>query len=145
MIRKAILVGIALLVFTCIGLVGCVAPIRGSGNVVEEKREVSGFDRVRLDGIGELILTQGDDESLVIEAEDNLMEYIKTSVRGDELIININSPRRPLVPTKTLRFYVTVSELEGVSVDGAGSVEGEDLDVESIEFSIDGAGDIKIL
>ncbi len=143
MFKKAILLAMALLLFTCIGLVGCAAPVRGSGDVVEEKREVSGFDRVQLDGIGEVILTQGNSDSLVIEAEDNLMEFIQTSVRGDELVINIQS-RRPLIPTEPLRFYVTMEEIEGVSVDGAGSVSGENIDTKTIEFDINGAGDITI-
>lgn len=143
MMKRVIFLGMTLLLFTCIALVGCAAPIRGSGDVVEEKREVSGFDRVQLDGVGELILAQGENESLLIEAEDNLMQYIKSSVRGDQLIIDIQS-RRPLVPTEPIKFYVTMKEIEGVAVDGAGSVHSEGIETKSLELDINGAGDIMI-
>ncbi len=50
--------------------------IQGSGDVITESRDVSGFDSVSLTGIGRVIITQGDKESLTIEADDNLLEYI---------------------------------------------------------------------
>ncbi len=143
MFKKAILLAMAILLFTCIGLVGCAAPIRGSGDVAEEKREVRGFDRVQLDGMGEVIVTQGDEDSIIIEADDNLLEFIQTTVRGDELVINIKA-RRPLVPTKPMRFYVTMEDIEGLALDGTGSIRAEGIETEIIEFDVNGAGDITI-
>ena len=133
----------AIFVLAGIGLVGCAISVRGSGNVVTEGREVSGFDRVALDGMGEIVLTQGDSYSLIIEAEENLMQYIKSTVRGDELTINIKS-RRPVIPSKRLKFYITVPNLEGVSVDGAGSINIGSLDSDTLELDINGSGNITI-
>ena len=48
--------------------------ITGSGNVVTENRPVSGFDGVSHTGIGRVIITQGEEESLTIEADDNILE-----------------------------------------------------------------------
>lgn len=133
----------AIFVLAAIGLIGCTVSVRGSGDVVEEGREVSNFDRVSLDGVGEVILTQGDRYSLVIEAEDNLMEYIKTSVRGDELTINIKS-RRPILPSRPIKFYVTTPNLEAVSVDGAGTVTIDELKTDSLKLGINGSGQVTI-
>lgn len=133
----------AIVVLAGIGLVGCAISVRGSGNVITEGREVSGFDRVALDGMGEIVLTQGDSYSLVVEAEENLMQYIKSTVRGDELTINIKS-RRPIIPTETLTFYITVPNLEAVSVDGAGMVSIDELNTKSLELAINGSGHISI-
>jgi len=91
MFKKLIIIFVLISIIASFGLVGCAVAIRGSGDVIEETREISDFDRVSLDGIGEIILTQGDTTSLVVEAEDNLMQYIRTSVRGDELTIDIKS------------------------------------------------------
>ena len=55
--------------------------ITGSGNVITESRDVSGFDGVSHTGIGRVIITQSDTESLTIEADDNLMEYITSEVQ----------------------------------------------------------------
>ena len=46
----------------------------GSGDVISESREVSDFNRVVFGGVGELQLTQGDQESLTVTADDNLLE-----------------------------------------------------------------------
>jgi hypothetical protein len=57
--------------------------VRGSGNVVEETREVSGVSGVELATLGTLHVEIGESESLRIEAEDNLLEYIETDVRNE--------------------------------------------------------------
>lgn len=142
-IVTATFLSFVIFVLAGIGLIGCTVSVRGSGDIVEEGREVSNFDRVALDGVGEVILTQGDSYSLVVEAEDNLMEYIKTSVRGDELIINIKS-RRPILPSRPIKFYVTTPNLEAVSVDGAGTVTIDELNTGSLELDINGSGHVTI-
>jgi hypothetical protein len=62
-----------------------------SGNVVTEDRQVSGFDGIAFDGIGELIITQGDTESLTVQADENVMPHIVTEVRGSELNIHMTA------------------------------------------------------
>ena len=70
--------------------VGGLTVVRGSGDVVEEVREVSGFTGVALlEGIGELTIKGGETESLRIEAEDNLMPYLETEVRKGTLEIDV--------------------------------------------------------
>jgi len=59
------------------------------GSEVEESRDVSGFSKVDLSGCGNIFLTQGDEESLKIEAKEKLMEYIITEVSNDTLYIKI--------------------------------------------------------
>ena len=143
MFKKLTIIIVSLFVIFGLAVAGCTVSVRGSGSVVEEGREVAQFDRIALDGMGEIILTQGDDTSLVIEAEDNLMPYIKTTVRGDELTINIQS-RRPIIPTEPIKFYVTTPDIEGVSVDGLGLISAEKIESGSIEFSMNGSGAVEI-
>ena len=54
--------------------------VKGSGNVVTKERDVSGFDKVVVSGLGRVIVTQGDEESLTVETDDNLMQYIETLI-----------------------------------------------------------------
>ena len=84
---------------------------RGSGNVVEETRPVSGVSGVDLATIGDVIINLGDEESLRIEAEDNLMKFFDTQVRGGTLRISTNPRSVNLRPTKPVRFFLTVKEL----------------------------------
>ncbi|MBN1872859.1 MAG: DUF2807 domain-containing protein, partial [Anaerolineae bacterium] len=64
-----------------------VEKVEGSGNVIEETRDVRDFSRVRLAGFGRLHIERGDTESLRIKAEDNLLQYITTEVKDGELDI----------------------------------------------------------
>lgn len=117
--------------------------IRGNGEVVEESRQVGRFDEVRLSGIGTLYIEFGDEESLVIEAEENLMRYIETDVSGQKLVIGLEE-HLSFNPTEDINYYLTVVELEGVEISGLGSVYLPEFETDSFDIHISGAGDVSI-
>jgi hypothetical protein len=125
--------------------------IRGSGDIIEEDREVSGFDRISMAGAGRIIITQGDRESLSIETDDNLMEYIRTEVKGDTLeidftkdIILSSGTRQSLEPSAGFIFRISVIDLEEISVSGAADIQAEKIKADRFEINFSGAGDITI-
>ncbi len=61
----------------------------GSGNIVTETRKTDSFDAISVGGSFEVELKAGDVTSVVVEADDNIIKYIKTSVSGNTLKINI--------------------------------------------------------
>ena len=131
---------VALLLSACIS-----TATRGSGRVVSESREVSGFDQVSLSGSGELTITQGDEESLTVEAEDNVMSTIKTEVKGDTLYISQSSTWwRPLVPTKPVKFDLTMKEISGVNVSGSGTVDAASIKTDDLDLDVSGSGKVDI-
>jgi len=117
--------------------------VRGSGTVVTEERQVSGFERVELSGIGALVIEVGSEETLVIEAEDNLLEYIETTVRGDTLEIG-SRERTNLQPTEPISYYLTVKSLDSISVSGLGNVVVPGLEATRFSVDISGAGDVNL-
>ena len=54
-----------------------------------EKREVSNFNHVVLQDIGHLIITQGENETLTVEADEDLLAKIITEVRGEKLYLSL--------------------------------------------------------
>ncbi len=135
---------IALISIIVLFTVSCkwsVGVVRGSGNIITEERDVSDFSRVHLSGTGDLIISQGDEESLVIEADDNVIPLIETDVFGGELTIRFKRGYS-FVPNSSMKFYLTVKELDKISLSGAGSISGENFEAEELEFEISGAGDI---
>ena len=132
----------------------CVVPgkprlIQGSGRIITEDRDVSGFDKIHVSGVGRIILTQGTKESLSIETDDNLMEYIKTEVKGDTLEIDFTddvvlSPggRDVLDPSAGFIFRISVINLEEISVSGAADIQAEKLKTDRFEINLSGAGDV---
>ena len=87
--------------------------VRGSGDLVTEERDVSGFDELHFSGMGSLIIEQGDEESLIIEADDNIIDLIETDVRGGDLDIKFRRGFN-VVPTAKMKFYLTVIDLDRI-------------------------------
>ena len=117
---------------------------RGSGNVVEETRPISGVTGVDLATIGNVIIEIGEKESLRIEAEDNLMKYFETDMRGETLKISTNPSTVNLRPTKPVYFFLTVKDLERVSISGSGDIQVPDLESSQFNVDIGGSGDINM-
>jgi hypothetical protein len=115
--------------------------VRGSGDIRTEERDVSDFHKVHLSGVGDLIITQGEKESLLIETDDNIIPLIETEVSAERLSIGFRRGYN-FVPTSDIKFYLTVKELDEILLSGAGSIKCEDFDTEELEIEISGAGDI---
>lgn len=115
---------------------------QGSGKVITQAREVSDFDRVVLNGIGDVTITQGDREALEIEAEDNVIPYIKTEVQNGTLEISFT--RKSIIPTKSIKFHVTMRSIRGLETKGVSNIQSEKIDTDQLELGISGTGNIDI-
>ena len=137
--------------------VACAVPfsprlVKGSGDIVVEDRKVSDFDEILVTGAGRLIITQGDSESLSIETDDNLVEFIETKVEGNTLEIGFTEDalfssgrgQKALDPTDGFIFRITVISLEAISVSGAADIEVEKLKTDQLDISLSGAGQVTI-
>jgi len=117
--------------------------IRGSGDVVEETRTVSGFTAVELATLGTLHIEVGDTESLRIEAEDNLMGYLETEVRSGRLRIGTQEDIR-LDATKPVHYYLTVTGLDTIVISSSGDIEMGELVADALEVDINSSGNLDI-
>ena len=115
--------------------------VTGSGNVVEENREVSDISGVHLATIGDMRIELGDKESLLIEAEDNLLEHFETEVRNGKLIIGTRD-NVSLNPTKPVNYYLTVSGLETIEISSTGNITAPDLQAEQFTININSVGNL---
>ena len=131
----------ALLLSGCIQISGW-KTVRGSGQITSESRTVSGFNQVSVSGSGELRITQGAEEALTIEADDNLLPLIKSEVSGGYLRIgpeNVN-----LSPSKTIHYDLHVKDLNSVHLSGSLKAEAGALKTEKLSLHISGSGRIQI-
>ena len=118
---------------------GCTMSGWGSGNLINQTKEVNGVNQVSLNGVGTIILQQGDQESLTIEAEDNILPHIQSKVEGNKLIISYdtNTP----TPTKDVKFYLTVKDMNTIGISGAGKIQSTGFNTKTMSISMSGAGD----
>lgn len=123
---------------------GCIMPgcIQGSGNYVSENRTVDDFRSIELSGIGDVYLTQGE-KNLRIEAEDNIINQIKTDVAGGRLSIYhraacINSHQ-------PIKIFVSTPELDSLSVSGSGRIISQSpIKSDALSLGISGSGNMEL-
>lgn len=113
----------------------------GSGKVVTETREARDFDRVSLTAIGTIKIQQTGEESLTIEADDNILPMITTEVHGHELVLGME-PHISISHHAPIIFHLTVKDLRGLSVSGAGKIELSALKSDTLRLAISGTGDL---
>jgi predicted small secreted protein len=143
MYKKSLALFLLLLVVILLVTACNLNAIRGSGNLVTEARDVSGFDGIALSGSGEVIITQGEGESLTIETDDNIMEHIKAEVSGGTLNLGFEEGVN-LVSATRLVFTVGVDELKSVSIAGSGDIESDMIVTDRFDATIGGSGDVLI-
>jgi len=135
-------------VLSLISLSACsvmpIRTVRGSGNVVTETREVDGFDRITISGIGTLFIEQGDTETLEIEAEDNIMPYLESEVRTSTLELGVQTPGVNLQPSERIEYRLTVIDLREVEASGTADIHINELSTEHFEIEISGLGDVTV-
>ena len=140
--------------------------------IATETRDVKDFSRITLRDYGELNISQGKKESLTIESEQEILDAIQTSVRGDTLDIRIGAswldkinfaistsftriPIKYTLVVKDLKaldiFGAARVRLEGVESDrlsivlgGAGEITGQALKIEQLDVDLRGAGRIEL-
>jgi hypothetical protein len=131
------------------GLIGCgvyggLTTVRGSGNVITETRNVSGFNGVELTGFGNLKITQGETEGLTITADDNIIPYIKTEVVNGVLTIGFTSPILTVGPTRGINYDLQAKDLNSIKLSGAGNGTAAALSSDNLSLALSGAGNMDI-
>jgi hypothetical protein len=116
-----------------------------------EERSVSGFDRVMLKDVGDVYITQGEVESLHIEADEEVLQRIQTDVANGRLVLGIKgdwlnwlSIGLGQLSHGAIRFNLQVKQLTGVEVMGAGRMYATRLEGQNLDVRLAGAGGIEL-
>lgn len=106
--------------------------VTGNGNVVTREIPVSSFDQLRSSGVYQLQLSQGDKESVKIEADENLQEYFSVKNEGSKLVIDMTKKKNLNIRKSTkMIVHVTFRSLKSMDLNMVGSVRS----AEPLSFS----------
>src|SRR5215203_1870764 len=94
--------------------------IQGSGKRVLQKREISPFTSISTNGAFTIEVTCGKDPGVEVEGDDNVLPYVIADVNSNVLRLK---NERDYSTTEPIRFKITVPNLEGLSVNGAGRID----------------------
>jgi hypothetical protein len=145
--RQAVLAGVVVVVVSaCSSAPGSAvtgSAVTGSGTLRTESREVAAFSVIELTGSGDVVVEQDGTESLVIEAEDNLLPELTTDVSSGVLRLGTREGV-DLSPTLPITYRITVDDLAGVQLSGSGSVTAAGITTPGLASDLSGSGDITI-
>lgn len=118
--------------------------VKGSGKITKDERHVEPFNKVVVSGVGNLLVQTGDIPSVVVEGDDNLLEYIRTQVSEGVLYIEtLNNVS--LSPTKDLVYHVTVPNPSSITVSGAATVKSvKQIKSDDLKVVLSGAGSVSL-
>jgi len=109
--------------------------VTGSGEIVTQEMDFTGFDKLDISQGFNVDVNQGDEFSVVIRADDNIVEYLQVEKVGDTLKIDLEQNR--VIGVSTLEAEITMPALVGLVVSG-----GSDATVSGTgdEISVDASG-----
>src|SRR5688572_5582989 len=110
--------------------------VHGSGNVTSETRDVSGFHGVDVSGVFDVEIVAQKEFSVQVEADDNLLEYIKTEV--DDGILEISTSRK-IKSSEMLKVRIGAPDIDNLSTSGVAKISLVDLKNEGLKVDSSGA------
>ncbi len=115
--------------------------VAGSGNIVNENREVSNFKAIDVGGFFQVEIVAQKDFSVEVQADDNLLPLIKTEVSDGVLKIETSEKFNSKSP---IIVKVSAPNIEEIEVSGASKVNLIDLNNESLNVDASGASKISV-
>ena len=99
---------------------GCVpTTLTGSGNVVTQEEPITDFDKVGISHSFDVYISQGENFSVVIRVDDNLVEHLQVVKQGSTLKIGLKPNRDYTIRNATMEAEVTMPEFAGLDLSGA--------------------------
>jgi hypothetical protein len=123
---------------------GCMNhPNQRAENIIKEERAIGSFTKLEVGGAFTVILTQGAQEKLLVEADADEIKKIKTEVSGSTLKIYTESDWD--VNFHEMTIYLTFKTLEYMDFSGAVEVKCEsELSFTNLEMDVSGAAEIDL-
>lgn len=120
--------------------------IKGNGEMTSIIRTTSDYDGIKCAGSFNFILVSGTEGNIKIAGESNLLEYIITEVKNNNLIVKVdNNVSLQSSRNKTITITIPFRDISEVSLAGSGDLWSEsDIKSDDLKVSLAGSGDVKL-
>ncbi len=119
--------------------------IKGNGETKKETREVSSFTSINAQGPMEIKIDYGNSGTISVEADENLLPYIETTVEDGRLSIN---PKKNvnLKSRSGIVVYVSMTQIKSLKLSGSGNISGSGAFTNdaTTDFSVSGSGNLSL-
>ncbi len=114
------------------------------GDLPAEERKVEPFSRLAVAVPGNVYLVQGSEQRVIVEGTARVLENLVTEVRNGRLTVRTR-PRWRFRRNDQLNIYLTMPEIDGISLSGSASVHAEgSVQTQKLSVVISGSGRVNI-
>ena len=116
--------------------------ITGSGNIISETRAIGNFNGISAAGGFNVEVKIGPVSEVIVEADDNVMKYIETTVSGNTLKIRLGDHIN--ISNAHMKVYVTAPGINSIKASSGSDVVVKDLlkSDHKLNFTASSAGTI---
>ena len=112
--------------------------VEGSGVPATQARDVAAFNSVELAGSNNVVIRVGEKQSVVVRADDNLLDRVTTEVQSGKLVI-ANTPGS-FTTKSPMSVEVNVPTLNALTLSGSGNIVVSGIEAESLKVTLPGSG-----
>src|SRR3954466_15556079 len=138
-IKSFLLLPLAILVFGCTK-----DKITGSGNVIAEERNITGFTGVAVNGSTKAFIHLDTAFSVTVKGYGNLLPYVETNVENG--VLQVGFRNNVNVSNDNTELHLTLPILDYVQTNGIGdmTINGEVSGSDHLKASVNGSASINI-
>lgn len=134
--------GLYVTAIVCFTQLSC-STVELSGQTVKESRNLSAFSEVVLTMSANVYLTQGNQQSVEVEADKAVLDDIITEISGNSVVIRTKEGHWHNLGN--VKVYITMPTIEKLEISGSGDIISQSaVNASSIDLSVSGSGSIKI-
>ena len=136
----------AIMASTALCFSGCIinlgfTGVQGSGVSKTEAREVEAYHSIDVSGAVKVNFVQGDDASVTLTTDDNLVELITTEVKDGVLVVG---SKEQYSSQCGVELDITNPDLKMIDMSGACSLNTDSLNGDDLELDLSGACGVTI-
>ncbi|WP_374564357.1 head GIN domain-containing protein [Ideonella sp.] len=117
--------------------------VQGSGKVIDDKRAIGPFSKLRLDSAITVNARPASAPGVTVRADDNIAPLITTTVEGDTLIVKLK-PNTGIRTQSELNVTVEFTKLTQADLRGSGDLNVSAIKGDLFELSLAGSGDVRL-
>ena len=117
--------------------------VKGSGAMVKKELKLDKFSGVDLGISGDVILTKGSTQKVVVEGQQNIIDLLKTEVSNGIWKIGFT---RGVNNYKGFKIFITIPTLKTVGVSGSGNIDGTNSfdNLDDLYIFVSGSGNVDL-
>lgn len=132
-----------------VSLVGCFSnddsqdnkKVIGTGPVITQTLDLKSFQNIQNTGIANIYVTLGSPQSVILKAQQNIIDVLTYEVINNNLMIGIED-NISIEKAEEIRFDVVMNEIHDIGILGVGSYELSGDFQDELSISLIGVGDV---